>query len=186
MYDMMQFNFRRKLSRRTLLRGAGASLALPWLSAMSGAFAGPGANQPPRRFVSMTLGLGLHAENLFPEKPGRDYSPSLYLESLQDLRDQFTVVSGASHPGVSGGHRAEASLLSAAPMSGSVSRNSVSLDQLLAKHLGNQTRFPSLVLGLSGSNSPSYTENGSMIPAEDSPSKLFTRLFIDDSPAEQA
>jgi hypothetical protein len=111
----------------------------------------------------------------------------LYLKRLHDLRDQFTVISGVSHPNVSGGHRAEASLLSAAPMSASAaSRNSISLDQLFAKHLGHQTRFPSLVLGLSGSNSPSYTENGSMIPAEDSPSRLFTKLFVNDSPAEKS
>ena len=80
-----------------------------------------------------------------------------------------------------------ASLLSASPMSGSAqSRNSISLDQLLAKHLGDQTRFPSLVLSLSGSNSPAYTENGAMIPAEDSPSRLFMQLFVDESPAERA
>jgi hypothetical protein len=77
-------------------------------------------------------------------------------------------------------------MLTAAPMSAAAqSRNTISLDQLLAKHLGDKTRFPSLVLSLSGSNSPSYTENGSMIPAEDSPSRLFTRLFVDDSPAER-
>src|SRR5687768_18560580 len=70
--------------------------------------------------------------------------------------------------------------------SAAASRNTISLDQLMAKHLGNFTRFPSLVLGLSGSNSPSYTENGSMIPAEDSPSRLFSRLFINDSAAERA
>jgi hypothetical protein len=181
------FSFQRKLDRRTLLRGAGAAVALPWLSAMSSARAGSAASEPPRRFVAMTLGLGLHAENLFPKSPGYDYEPSLYLKSLADLRRQFTVISGASHPHVSGGHRAEASLLSAAPMSASAaSRNTVSLDQLLAKHLGHHTRFPSLVLSLSGSNSPSYTENGSMIPAEDSPSRLFTRLFVNDSPAEKA
>lgn len=182
----VHFNFRQKLSRRTILRGAGAAMALPWLSAMSEAWAGSAAQQPPRRFVAMTLGLGLHADNLFPEKGGDDYEASLYLKSLQNIRHQITVVSGASHPGVSGGHRAEASMLTAAPMSGSAqSRNTISLDQLLAKHLGNHTRFPSLVLGLSGSNSPSYTENGAMIPAEDSPSRLFTRLFVNDSPAEK-
>src|SRR5689334_15270284 len=181
------FSFQRKLDRRTLLRGAGAALALPWLSAMTHARADVTSMQPPRRFVAMTLGLGLHAENLFPEAPGKDYQPSLYLKRLHDLRDQFTVISGVSHPNVSGGHRAEASLLSAAPMSASAaSRNTISLDQLFAKHLGHHTRFPSLVLGLSGSNSPSYTENGSMIPAEDSPSRLFTKLFVNDSPAEKA
>ena len=181
------FNFQRQLDRRTLLRGAGAAIALPWLSAMSRSWAGATSMQPPRRFVAMTLGLGLHADNLFPASPGKNYQPSLYLQRLQDLRDKFTVISGVSHPYVSGGHRAEASLLSAAPMSAAAaSRNTVSLDQLLAKHLGHHTRFPSWVLGLSGSNSPSYTENGSMIPAEDSPSQLFTRLFVNDSPAEKA
>lgn len=182
-----QFNFRHKLARRTVLRGAGAAMALPWLSAMQEAFGSPAAQRAPRRFVAMTLGLGLHAENLFPQTPGGDYEPSRYLKALAPLRDKFTVISGVSHPGVSGGHRAEASILTAAPMSASAqSKNTISLDQLLAKHLGDKTRFPSLVLGLSGSNSPSYTENGAMIPAEDSPSKLFTRLFIDDSPKEKA
>ncbi|MBL9092067.1 MAG: DUF1552 domain-containing protein [Planctomycetaceae bacterium] len=183
----VHFNFQRKLSRRTLLRGSGVALAMPWLSAMSEAFGGTAANQAPRRFVAMTLGLGLHEENLVPAAAGADYKPSRYLAHLQDIREQFTVVSGSSHPGVSGGHRAEASLLSAAPMSSSAqSRNTISVDQLLAKHLGDKTRFPSLVLGLSGSSSPSYTENGAMIPAEDSPARLFTRLFVDDSPAERA
>jgi len=181
------FNFQRRLHRRTILRGAGVTIALPWLSAMTRAFAAPGEDAPPRRFVAMTLGLGLHADNLFPKERGPDYEPTLYLSPLQDLRSRLTVISGVSHPGVSGGHRAEASLLSAAPMSAAAaSRNTISLDQLMAKHLGDHTRFPSLVLGLSGSNSPSYTENGSMIPAEDSPARLFTRLFVDDSPAERA
>ncbi len=183
----LHFNFQRQLSRRTILRGAGVAMSMPWLSAMSRAFADSESMRPPQRFVAMTLGLGLHAEYLFPQTAGRGYQPSLYLTPLKDLRDRFTVVSGVSHPGVSGGHRAEASLLSAAPMSGSAqSRNTISLDQLLAKHLGDQTRFPSLVLGLSGSNSPSYTENGSMIPAESSPARLFTRLFVSDSPGDRA
>jgi hypothetical protein len=162
-------------------------MATPWLNALSSAFADSSRQQSPRRFVAMTLGLGLHAENLFPKSAGRDYEPSLYLDPLQDIRDRFTIVSGSSHPNVSGGHRAEASLLSAAPMGAAAqARNSISIDQLLAKHLGNHTRFPSLVLGLSGSNSPSYTDNGSMIPAESSPARLFTRLFVSDSPADQA
>jgi hypothetical protein len=154
---------------------------------MSPAFGCAAAAGPPRRFVAMTLGLGLVSENLNPAEAGFDYVASRYLEPLQDIRDSFTVISGASHPGVSGGHRAESSLLTAAPMTASAQpRNTISLDQLLAKHLGDQTRFPSLVLGLSDSNSPSYTENGSMIPAEDSPARLFTRLFIADSPAEDS
>lgn len=182
----IHLNLQRKLNRRTILRGAGVALSLPWLTAMERAFAGDAVGGP-RRFVAVTLGLGLHADNLFPEQAGTDYKPSPYLERLQDIREKFSVLSGVSHPGVSGGHRAEASMLSAKPMSAAAqTRNTISLDQLLAKHLGDKTRFPSLVLSLSGSSSPSYTENGSMIPAEDSPSRLFTRLFVSDSPAEQA
>ncbi|WP_145264300.1 DUF1552 domain-containing protein [Planctomycetes bacterium Pan216] len=167
-----------------MLRGAGVALALPWLSSMDAAFAG--VTEPPRRFVAMTLGLGLVADNLNPTKGGRDYELSPYLEPIADLRDQFTVVSGSSHPGVTGGHRAEASLLTANPGAGTGrSRNTVSLDQYMAKHLGHHTRFPSLILSSSGSTSPSYTENGAMIPAESSPSRLYARLFINDSPADR-
>ncbi len=179
------FNFRQQLHRRTLLKGAGVSMAMPWLSAMESSFGAP-TKKTPRRFVAMTLGLGLLADNLNPKQTGREYQSSAYLKDFDDLRKDFTVVSGTSHPGVGGGHRAESSLLSAAPMSAGIpSGNTISVDQLLAKHLGHETRFPSLVLALSGSNSPSYTENGSMIPAESSPSSLFTKLFIADTPADR-
>jgi len=182
----VHFDFQRALPRRTVLKGSGVALAVPWLSAMHAAFGETAAPASPRRLVAMTLSLGLVGENLNPATAGRDYKPSRYLEALQDIRDRFTVVSGASHPSVSGGHRAEASVLTGAPMTASVqSRNTVSIDQLLAKHLGSETRFPSLVLGLSGGSSPSYTEQGSMIPAEDSPARLFTRLFVADSPEER-
>ncbi|WP_417847249.1 DUF1552 domain-containing protein [Thalassoglobus sp.] len=186
MSHRIYFNKGQQLNRRTVLKGAGVTLSLPWLSAMQRAFATPAENTPPKRFVAMTLGLGLLGENLNPKESGKDYKTSLYLKQVQDLRDKFTVVSGSSHPDVSGGHRAEASILSAQPMgSGGQAKNTVSLDQFMAKHLGHHTRFPSLVLASRGTNSPSYTENGSMIPAQDSPSKLFSQLFIDDSPAEQ-
>jgi hypothetical protein len=177
----------RRLDRRSILRGTGITVALPWLSAMQSAGANETTIKPPKRFVSMTLGLGLLAENLNPAQAGRDYEASRYLKPINDLRDQFTVISGTSHPGVTGGHRAEASLLTANPV-GSTGRakNTISVDQLMAKHLGANTRFPSLVLASNGNNSPSYTDSGAMIPAEDSPSRLFARLFVNDSPAEQA
>ncbi|MEM1441882.1 MAG: DUF1552 domain-containing protein [Verrucomicrobiota bacterium] len=175
-----------KLSRRTLLRAGGVSLALPALDAMAPAFAKAPEAEHAKRFVGVSLSLGLHDPHLVPETAGKDYQPSRYLQSLQDIRDDFTVVSGSSHPGVSGGHSAEGSIFSACPnQSGSASRNTISLDQLMTKHLGHETRFPSLVLNTSGQNSPSYTENGAMIPAENRAMRLFTRLFVDDSPAEQ-
>lgn len=186
MSKQINFNRGRKIDRRTILRGAGVAMALPWMTAMQKACAGDATQESPRRFVSMSLGLGLLADNLNPKQAGRDYEPSLYLKPLQDLRDQMTIVSGSSHPGVGGGHRAEASILTANPVGSSGrGKNTISIDQYMAKHLGSKTRFPSLVLGSSGSNSPSYTENGAMIPAQDKPSRLFMKLFVDDSPAER-
>lgn len=183
MSKRVHFSLGRQLSRRTMLRGTGVALGIPWLTAMHPAF---GAEEPKaiKRFVSMTLGLGLVGANLNPKGTGANYQPSLYLRSLMDLRDKFTVISGSSHPGVKGGHRAEASLLSANP-TGPSGKNSISVDQLMAKHLGGETRFASLVLSSSGTNSPSYTESGAMIPAESSPSRVFTKLFVDESPAER-
>jgi len=134
----------------------------------------------------MSLALGLHNPNLVPQGSGREYKPSRYLAGIQDLREDFTVVSGSSHPGVTGGHTAEGSIFSACPNArGSTTRNTISLDQLMSKHLGHETRFPSLVLNTNSQTSPSYTENGTMIPAENSAMKLFTRLFVNDTPAEQ-
>ncbi len=182
----VHFNLSKPISRRRLLKGAGASMALPFLDAMTPAFA---ASQPvaPRRFVAFTLSLGLHGPNLNPETTGRGYQPSLYLSEVDDLLDQLTIVTGSSHPGVSGGHKAEGSILTAAPYSrNAVFKNSISIDQKLAKHLGHQTRFPSLTLNVTENNSPSYTENGSMIPAENSPSKLYRKLFVADTPQEKA
>ena len=174
-----------QLDRRTVLQGAGVTMALPWLSAMQKAVASSTSESPPQRFVAMTLGLGLVADNLNPTEAGRSYKPSRYLKKIDDLRDSYTVISGTSHPGVTGGHRAEASLLTANPVGSSgKAKNTISVEQLMAKHLGGQTRFPSLVVSNSGSFSPSYTDSGAMIPAESSPSRLFSQLFIDESPAE--
>jgi hypothetical protein len=184
---MSTFTFQKHLSRRALLRGAGVTLGLPLLEAMTPALAAVPEAKTARRFVGVSMSLGLHNPNLVPEGSGRDYKPSRYLQSIQDLREDFTVVSGSSHPGVSGGHTAEGSIFSACPNArGATTRNTISLDQLMAKQLGHETRFPSLVLNTGSQNSPSYTENGSMIPAENNAMRLFTRLFVNDTPAEQA
>lgn len=176
----------RSLSRRTLLRGgSGVFMALPWLSSMVPAFGREASSMglSPRRFVGISNALGFHGPNLFPEKSGRNYQTSRYLKPIEDLRDQFTVISGVSHPDVGGGHKSEPCILSAAPYSGSNFRNSVSLDQFMARELGGDTRHPSLVLSSNGTTSTSYTANGSMIPPENSPQRLFAQLFTDDSPA---
>ncbi|MGJ8673644.1 DUF1552 domain-containing protein [Rubritalea sp.] len=172
------------LSRRTVLKQAGITLCLPMLDAMVPAFAASSNTLNPRRFVGVSLALGLHNPLLIPEGEGTNYKPSHYLKDIQDLRDDFTVISGTSHPGVNGGHAAEASIFTACPMKrGAATVNTVSVDQLMAKHLGHHTRFPSLVLNTNGSRSPSYSENGSMIPALSDARKLFSQLFIEDTPS---
>lgn len=183
----VHFNLKKPLSRRAALRNAGITLGLPFLDAMTPAFAAASsATTPAKRFVGVSLALGLHGPNFIPKGKGENYEPSPYLKPLQDIRDKFTVVSGSSHPGVVGGHTAEGSIFSACPnQRGATSRNTISLDQLMAKHLGHETRFPSMVLNTGTETSPSYTENGAMIPAMDDPVKVFTQLFVDDDEKEQ-
>ncbi|MGB2499042.1 MAG: DUF1552 domain-containing protein [Mariniblastus sp.] len=182
----VHFNFRQQLDRRSVLRGAGVAMTLPFLGAMTPAYASEQQALPPKRFVAMTLGLGLHAANLNPVEAGKNYTASRYLKAIDDLRDRFTVISGTSHPGVGGGHRAEACILTANPMGSSGrAKNSISIDQHLAKFLGGETRFPSLVLSSSGNDSPSYTENGAMVPAVSSPSAVFDQLFANGTRAER-
>ncbi len=182
--ENVHFAKNQNLSRRTLLRGVGVAMALPWLDSMAPAFGqkAKAAAKTPRRFVGVSNALGFHASNLFPSQTGANYESTRYLKSINDLRDQFTIISGVSHPDVGGGHRSEPCILSAAPYSGSNFRNSVSLDQLMAKYLGNETRHPSLVLSPGGSTGTSYTENGAMIPPETSAQDLYAKLFVDESP----
>jgi hypothetical protein len=176
---MPNFDFQKRLHRRTLLRGAGVSMSLPYLTSMSPSWAAQPVD-PPHRFIAFTLGLGLVADNLYPQTSGRQYEPSPYLKPLADLRDKFSVISGVSHPGVKGGHTAEASILTAAPMrNGGGSANTISIDQLLSKHFGHNTRYPSLVLAVDGNTSPCYTESGAMIPPMSQPKELFKLLFVD-------
>ena len=106
-----EFSSFRSLSRRTVIRGAGVSLCLPLLDAMQPALASATESKEAKRFVGVSLALGLHNPNLVPETDGRNYKPSRYLAGLDDLRNDFTVVSGTSHPGVSGGHSAEGEYL---------------------------------------------------------------------------
>jgi hypothetical protein len=168
------------LTRRTFLRAAGISLALPRLDIFA-ADAKPNQS-PPRRMICICAPLGLHPTNFFPEQTGRDYTLSPYLEVLKDFRDDFTVISGLAHAGMSSGfaHQASASFLTGVPGAGRPGfRNAISLDQFAADHLGTLTRFPSLALSGEGSGGLSWTRTGALIPADTSPSKVFARLFLE-------
>src|SRR6188472_2897461 len=99
------------LTRRNFIRTSSAFLALPWLESLaSGADAGP----PPKRMVNVCTSFGLYGPSFFPEKSGADYVPSEYMEILKDMRDQFTVFSGISHPEIGGDHASEACFLTSA------------------------------------------------------------------------
>src|SRR5688572_4073330 len=103
------------LNRRNFLRATGVSLALPWLEALTPGTARAKAAGPPRRMVCICTPLGLHPPSFFPEKSGKDYPLSPYLEVLKDLRNDFTVISGLSHPDVGASHDSNFSFLTAAP-----------------------------------------------------------------------
>mgnify|MGYP002636027757 CR=1 FL=1 len=175
----------RPLSRRSLLRGTGVAIALPLLDAMRPAFCNDSAEKTiPRRMVAIETNMGILPQFFFPEKGGKDYELSPYLNRLASHRDNMTVLSGVSLPGVTGAHAAERCFLTGTPHPERGGfRNGVSLDQFAAEQVGNQTRFPSLVLAMSNENPTlSYTRSGAPIPAEKSPRKLFERLFVQGRP----
>jgi hypothetical protein len=170
-----------KLDRRRFLRAAGVSLALPWLDAFT--TASDAKRQTPRRMVCICTPLGLHPPFFFPKNAGKDYELSPYLEVLKDLRGDFTVASGLSHPDVGPSHDSMSSFLTAAPHPERRAgfRNSISLDQFAAEHLHGVTRFGSLHLGEGGL---SWTRSGAPVPADVYPSGVFARLFLEGRPEE--
>jgi len=170
------------IPRRTFLRTAGISLALPWLDVFAVDPKRASASAAPRRLVCICAPLGLHPDNFFPQQPGKDYAPSPYLEILNEFRDDMTVISGLAHAGMgsSFAHQASASFLTGVPGAGRPGfRNAISLDQSAADHIGTQTRFPSLALSGEGSGGLSWTRTGALIPADNAPSKVFARLFLE-------
>jgi BMFP domain-containing protein YqiC len=184
---------RRPLSRRRFLQGAGIALSLPFLESMlSGvvpAAKGEGPLAPgakPRRMLAVCNNLGLLGDQFFPQGSGRDYVASPYLSLLQKHRADFSIFSGVSHPNVDGGHPADICFLTAAPHPGSSSfRNTISLDQYIAEHIGTRTRFPSITLGVNTrTRSLSWTGSGVAIPPEDRAAEVFKQMFIQGSPRQ--
>ena len=135
------------LNRRTFLRSAGVCIGLPLLDAMLPVGLGAerkAAAMRPKRMLLISRPLGLHTPLFFPEKAGKDYKLSRYLEPLRDHRRDLTVFSGLSHLGYPGGHHTEVALLTGVPPEavrfGDV-RNTISLDQEAARHLGGTLDF---------------------------------------------
>lgn len=174
------------LRRRQFLRGVGVCLGLPFLESLTPALGKTSVlQQPPRRMLLISNNLGVLPKPFFPQNTGKDYTLSPYLQELREHRDAFTVFSGLSHPAVVGGHSTENCFLTAAKdPTRSGFRNTISLDQFAVEQLGQQTRFPTLNLGVNidkANRSLSWTRDGVLLPAEDRPSALFARMFLQGS-----
>ena len=177
-----------RLPRRTLLKGLGASIALPWLEIMSanaqsittaGSMA---ASEIPRRTMFTYWGLGLEIRGFTPAETGKNYTLTPTLKPLAPFKDNCTVLTGLKS--YSGGHGSCCVLLTGL----NTTRNAqtlVSVDQQIAAHHGKATRHPSLVLGTAretgfGGPSPmtlSWSRNHTPITPENRPEVLFQKLF---------
>ncbi|TSA31031.1 MAG: DUF1552 domain-containing protein [Opitutales bacterium] len=169
------------MNRRDFLFAAGACLALPALAKVA-------EKAPPNRLLAIHVPLGMMPAFFFP-KVGETSSP--YLDLLAKQRDQFTTFAGLSHPGVDGNHHAGQCFLSGAPHPGQPTfRNSLSLDQLAAEKIGEDTRFSSLAVavrqGEHYADSVAVSRSGVILPAEASAERLYRKLFVAGTPEEKA
>ncbi len=188
-----------KLTRRTFLTGVGVTMGLPWLESLnvwgSRAASSTPATAPPKRFAALFMGNGISPPHWSARGAGADMQLSRSLEPLASLRPRLNVVSGlfnrhatgvGIHPGQTG------NILSGAALQrGAVLRGGVSMDQVLAARLGDETPQPSLVLGceqpitgyhetnfsMAYSSHISWRDANSPVPMEVYPSLAFDSLF---------
>jgi hypothetical protein len=174
-------------------------MALPWLESLSGwgsePTSGPSPTAPPRRFAALFMGNGINPKHWWAKGAGADMELSKSLEPLAPLRPRLNVISGlfnkaatgvGIHPGQTGNI-----LSGAALQKGAVLRGGISMDQVLATHLGEETAQPSLVLGceqpitgyhetnfsMAYSSHVSWQDASSPVPMEVYPSLAFDSLF---------
>jgi hypothetical protein len=202
--------FRKHLSRRTMLRGMGAAVALPLLDSMTPAFAA--TSEPPVRLGFVYVPNGVTLADWTPKGEGTDFEWSRILKPLEPFRDDVLVLSGLAHKNGEalgdgpGDHaRAGGSYLTGAhprKTAGADIQNAVSVDQIAAGALGQKTRLASLELGCEESrtvgncdsgyscaytNSISWRSPTTPMPPEMNPRMVFERLFgADDAPRDPA
>jgi hypothetical protein len=198
---------RKHLSRRTVLRGLGATVALPMLDAMTPAFARASTSRPVR-LVFAYIPNGVILSDWTPQGAGREFSLGKIMAPLQPVRDDLLVLSGLAHRNANalgdgpGDHaRAGACFLTGVhprKTAGADIHNGVSADQIAARVVGAETRLPSLEVGCEESrtvgncdsgyscaytNSISWRSATSPMPAETNPRSVFERLFgVEDVP----
>ena len=188
-----------QLDRRKFLRGAQIALALPLFESFArSAQAADDDTGAPRRFACFYMSDGVPMPLAddpaykdwawFPHGNGKNFTFTKCLEPLEPLRSDVTILSGLSHPSARSvhGHSNADQFLTGAPTgpSGDYS-NSISLDQEFAAHVGDKTRFSSLVMSTDGgTGSPrgahtlSFNRSGRAIPAEHRPKRIFDMLFV--------
>ncbi|TWU40406.1 DUF1552 domain-containing protein [Novipirellula artificiosorum] len=199
-----------RLTRRTVLRGLGVSLALPFLESIMPRSVAASAVTVPRRMAFLFVPNGVHLPDWTPKRLGYGYDLPHILSPLSRLRDDVTVLSGLTHDkGRSNGdgpgdHARSASvfLTGAQPRKtdGSDIRSGVSVDQVAAQATRGATRFASLELGCepgrgaggcdSGyscaySSNVSWSAESTPVGKETNPKFVFQRLFGDGTPLDQ-
>jgi hypothetical protein len=192
---------KKAVSRRALLRGMGAAVALPLLDSMRPALAA--ATKPVLRFGVMYVPNGMIMENYLPAKEGPDYELTPTLSALAPLREHFQVLSGLNcipTPGRPGGAHAKATTRFLTDISPPTSETwldaGISVDQILAQEIGKNTQLASLELGIetgetAGScdtgyacpytNTLSWKGPATPLPTQNNPRLIFERLFGDSS-----
>lgn len=202
-----------RISRRTILRGMGTCLALPWLEAMlpvRSVLGGEPAVKPPVRMAFLYVPNGMHMQDWTPDQEGEGFELKPIMQPLASVREYLTVLSGLTLDGArphgdGGGDHARsvaAYLTGAHPRKtdGANIKNGVSVDQVAASKVGGKTRFPSLELGCEPSAtagncdsgySCAYTSNISWrdestpVAKEVNPKAVFDRLFGSGDPSEE-
>ena len=161
----------RRIDRRTMLRGLGAAVALPWLDAMAPiASAAPGIAKSPLRAAFLYVPNGMHMQDWTPKAEGLLGDLPLTLEPLKAFKNDINVLSGlaldkakANGDGPGDHARAQASFLTgrqARKTNGADIRIGQSADQWIAQHVGEHTKFNSLELGIEGGKQAGNCDSG--------------------------
>ena len=158
-----------------MLRGMGTSIALPLLECMIPLRASERV-ETPKRSAFIYLANGVHSLNYQITTPGKDYQFSRSLAPLEPFRDVITPISGLHHPGSLGHHHNCIDIWLTGAKIGASERNSISVDQLMARVAGENTRYPSMEIALTGGGL-AWTGDGVQLPAMRRCSEIFSSLF---------
>jgi hypothetical protein len=177
---------KKHVSRRTILKGVGASIALPLLDAMqpaATAWAQTPAGAPPKRLAFVGFPHGAIMDKWSPAQTGTSYEMSPILEPLAPYRQHMTIVSGLRNkPGETPephGYIEMTWLTCVKPWDFGVAgpESGISADQIAARHIGQDTRLPSLELATAGGARIAWRTPTQSLPDERNPRAVFQKLF---------